>query len=285
MDSKSGSSGGRVVTACVLVIGNEILSGRTQDVNLSYLARKLAALGVRLREARVIADDEAAIVAAVNQCRTCYDYVFTTGGIGPTHDDITSAAVAKAFGVALERHAEAERRLVAHYRGGTLNAARLRMAELPVGATLIDNPVSMAPGFRLDNVLVLAGVPRIMQAMFESVAPNLTGGAVQHALTVSCELAEGELAAALTALQGRWPDLEIGSYPYFRRGYFGVSLVLRGTDTARLDQAAATLCDIVRGMGGHPTLTGADGDHSGGEKADGTSGETRRVLGDEDATP
>ncbi|HSK39399.1 MAG TPA: competence/damage-inducible protein A, partial [Arenibaculum sp.] len=190
------------VTAAVIVIGNEILSGRTQDANLGYMARRLTELGIRLREARVIADDPDEIVAAVNALRSRYDHVFTTGGIGPTHDDITSGCVAKAFGVELERNAEAVRRLEAHYGDPSmLNAARLRMAEIPVGATLIDNPVSAAPGFRIGNVHVLAGVPSIMRAMFDGIAPGLRGGPPIHARTVSCALAEGTLAEGLGALQ------------------------------------------------------------------------------------
>ncbi|WP_029007757.1 competence/damage-inducible protein A [Azospirillum halopraeferens] len=242
-------------TAAVLIIGNEILSGRTKDANLPFLAEKLGAIGIRVREARVVPDVEAEIIAAVNACRARYTYVFTTGGIGPTHDDITSASVARAFGVPLERNAEAVARLERHYAPGALNAARLRMADIPAGATLVDNPISQAPGFRLGNVFVLAGVPNIMQAMVDGILPRLAGGPPIHALTVSCELAEGRIAADLATLQDRYPSVEIGSYPYFRNGFFGVSLVLRGTDEGMLDRAAEELAAMVRRLGGTPTLT------------------------------
>ncbi|SMH53536.1 competence/damage-inducible protein A [Azospirillum agricola] len=243
-------------TAAVLVIGNEILSGRTKDANLGHIAEVLSGIGVRLREARVVADVEEEIVAAVNALRARYTYVFTTGGIGPTHDDITSACVAKAFGVALERNPEAVARLERHYGSAQhLNEARLRMANIPAGGILIDNPISQAPGFQLGNVFVLAGVPNIMQAMLDGLLPRLAGGPELHARTVACELAEGVIAAELGALQGRHPELEIGSYPYFRNGFFGVSLVLRGTDEAEVAATADELAGIVRRLGGTPNVT------------------------------
>lgn len=243
---------GEIVTAAALVIGNEILSGRTQDANLAYLGQQLGLLGIRLREARVVADVEADIVAAVNELRARYDYVFTTGGIGPTHDDITSDCVAKAFGVPLVRHPEAERRLRAHYEPDKINEARLRMANTPEGAALIDNPVSVAPGYRMENVFVLAGVPAIMRAMFDSLKGQLTGGAPVLAVTVPAYLAEGTIAKDLGALQDRYADIEIGSYPFFRLGRFGTSLVLRGTNQARLDRAAEELRQLVRTLGAEP---------------------------------
>ncbi|MBP2227996.1 molybdenum cofactor synthesis domain-containing protein [Azospirillum agricola] len=243
-------------TAAVLVIGNEILSGRTKDANLGHIAEALSGIGVRLREARVVADVEEEIVAAVNALRARYTYVFTTGGIGPTHDDITSACVAKAFGVALERNPEAVARLERHYGSAQhLNEARLRMANIPAGGILIDNPISQAPGFQLGNVFVLAGVPNIMQAMLDGLLPRLAGGPELHARTVACELAEGVIAAELGALQDRHPELEIGSYPYFRNGFFGVSLVLRGTDEAEVAATADELAGIVRRLGGTPNVT------------------------------
>ncbi|WP_298377051.1 molybdopterin-binding protein [Azospirillum sp.] len=242
-------------TAAVLVIGNEILSGRTKDANLGHIAETLSGIGVRLREARVVPDIEEEVVAAVNALRARYDYVFTTGGIGPTHDDITSACVAKAFGVALERNPEAVARLERHYAAGQLNEARLRMANIPAGGILIDNPISQAPGFQIGNVFVMAGVPNIMRAMLDGVLPRLVGGPELHARTVACELGEGVIAADLSALQDRHPALEIGSYPYFRSGYFGVSLVLRGTDEAEVIAAADALAEIVRRLGGTPNVT------------------------------
>jgi molybdenum cofactor synthesis domain-containing protein len=240
------------VTAAVLIIGNEILSGRTRDANLPYLAVRLNEIGIRLREARVIADVEEDIVAAVNQCRSRYDYVFTTGGIGPTHDDITAASVAKAFGLPLVRNPAAVARLEAHYEPGMLNEARLRMANTPEGATLIDNPVSAAPGFQIGNVFVLAGVPSIMQAMFEGLKHRLAGGAPMLSRTVAVFLPEGAIAKGLGALQDRYPMLEIGSYPFFRQGKFGTSLVLRGTDSAVLDRAAEELRALIRELGAEP---------------------------------
>jgi len=243
-------------TAAVLIVGNEILSGRTKDANLPHIAERLGEIGIRVREARVVADVPEAIVAAVNELRARYTYVFTTGGIGPTHDDITSECVAAAFGVALERNPEAVARLERHYGDPAhLNEARLRMANVPAGGILVDNPISAAPGYQIGNVFVLAGVPNIMQAMLDGILPRLKGGAPIHARTVSCELAEGKLAADLGALQERYPELEIGSYPYFRRGDFGVSLVLRGTDDGLLDRAAEELAGIVRRLGGMPTVT------------------------------
>lgn len=243
-------------TAAVLVIGNEVLSGRTKDANLSHIAATLAGIGVPVREARVVPDGEAEIIAALDALRHRYTYVFTTGGIGPTHDDITSACVAKAFGVALERNAEAVARLERHYNDpALLNEARLRMADIPAGAVLIDNPVSQAPGFRIGNVHVLAGVPRIMQAMLDGLLPKLQGGPAIHARTVSCSLGEGTIAKDLGDIQARFPTVDIGSYPYFRNGFFGVSLVLRGTDESAVEAAAAEVAGMVTALGGTPTVT------------------------------
>ena len=237
------------VTAAVLVIGNEILSGRTKDVNLGFLAEQLTGLGIRLREARVIADLEADIVATVNETRARYDYVFTTGGIGPTHDDITAACVAKAFGVALVLDQRAVAVLTRHYQAGQLNEARLRMAHVPAGASLIDNPVSAAPGFQMGNVFVMAGVPSIMQAMFGGLKHRLVGGPAILSRTVSGFIAEGTIAAGLGALQDRYGQLEIGSYPFFRQGRFGASFVLRGTDAAAIAAAAEELKTLIRDLG------------------------------------
>lgn len=222
-------------TAAILVIGNEILSGRTQDANVSFLGGELAACGITLAEVRIIRDDTGAIVEALNALRRRYGYVFTSGGIGPTHDDITAAAVAAAFGVPLTRNAEAVRRLQSRYAAGELNGARLKMADTPEGATLIDNPVSQAPGFRLDNVFVMAGVPRILQAMFDGIRDSLTGGPPQASRSVTLVVREGDLADGLAALQNRHPEVEIGSYPSFTEGRSLVTVVARGTDPGLLD--------------------------------------------------
>ena len=242
----------RTVTACVLIIGNEILSGRTQDANLAFLAQGLNEVGVRLREARVIPDDPGVIVSTVNEVRHTFDYVFTTGGIGPTHDDITAQCVADAFEVALVVHPEARRVLETHYPPGHLNEARLRMAMVPEGAVLLPNPISRAPGFQIGNVFVLPGVPSIMQGIFEQLKHRLVGGEKMLSRSVSCHLAEGTLAKDLGALQQRYPDVEIGSYPYFRRGDFGVTLVLRGIDRERLATATNELETLIRNLGGDP---------------------------------
>jgi len=239
-------------TAAVLVIGDEILSGRTQDVNLHFLAGFLNELGIQVREARVVGDDEAQIVDALNTLRAGHDYVFTTGGIGPTHDDITADCVAKAFGVGIDYHPEAMAVLEAHYGDGGLNEARKRMARIPDTAALIANPVSKAPGFHIGNVFVLAGVPMIAKAMAEGIVDRLVGGARMLSRTVVAHLAEGDVSAGLQALQARFPELKMGSYPFYRAKRFGVSLVLRGTDPARLDAAAAELEAMVRSLGAEP---------------------------------
>ena len=239
-----------IVTAAIIVIGNEILSGRTKDANLVFLAERLNEAGIRLLEGRIVADQDAAIVQAVNDCRAKYDYVFTTGGIGPTHDDITAGSIANAFGLALKPHPEAVKRLERHYAQGQLNEARLRMALTPEGATLIDNPISAAPGFRIGNVFVLAGVPAIMQAMFEGLRHSLVGGAPLLSRTYRTNLAEGAMAADLGALQNRYLDVEIGSYPSFGRREAGVRIVMRSTDAARLTAAGVEFVAMIQALGG-----------------------------------
>jgi molybdenum cofactor synthesis domain-containing protein len=242
----------RVYSAAVIIIGNEILSGRTRDANLPFLAEHLNRIGVRLLEARVVADVPVAIVEAVNACRRSYDYVFTTGGIGPTHDDITSASVAEAFGVPLVLDPDAVALLRRHYEAGQLNEARLRMAHVPEGARLIDNPVSLAPGFQIGNVFVMAGVPSIMQAMFEGVKHRLTGGKPMLARAIAGFIGEGVIAKGLSELQARHPTAEIGSYPFFRQGRYGASFVIRTTEAAILERAAEELKDLIRSLGAEP---------------------------------
>jgi len=240
------------VTACLLVIGNEILSGRTQDKNIQYLAKRLNDIGVRLMEVRVIPDERETIVATVNEVRAKFDYVFTTGGIGPTHDDITSECVGEAFGRKMFRHPKAIAALKVYYPDLELNEARLRMTTVPEGAELIENPVSAAPGFRIGNVFVLAGVPVIMQAMFEGVKHVLKGGLPMRARAIRIGLGEGVIAKGLGEVQSRYPTVEIGSYPSARRGRLGVSLVLRAVDPALLERAGEEVKALIRSLGEEP---------------------------------
>lgn len=233
-------------TAALLIIGNEILSGRTKDANLNYLAIQLNQMGIRLSECRVVSDNEAVIIDAVLALSKSNEYVFTSGGIGPTHDDITTACIAKAFGAKLERNAEAEARLRKHYKPEDINEARLKMADIPVGAELIDNPVSAAPGFILANVYVMAGVPRIMQAMFDGVKHRLKGGAVTLSHTLSATVTEGFIATELGEIQAANPSVEIGSYPFIRDGKLGTSLVSRSTDKLALDTVLVQLRALVQ---------------------------------------
>ena len=230
-------------TAAMLVIGDEILSGRTRDSNMHYLAGELTRIGIRLQEVRVVADDHADIVAGVNALRARYDTVFTSGGIGPTHDDITADAIAAAFGVAIGHRADAMALLQAHYdrSGQPFNEARQRMARIPEGARLIENPVSIAPGFSLGNVHVMAGVPGIFQAMVASILPTLTGGAPLLSQSLRVNRGEGEIATQFAALAAEFPDLTMGSYPFNQNGVYGTNLVVRGTDAGRLDAAMVKL--------------------------------------------
>ncbi|WP_396595354.1 competence/damage-inducible protein A [Brevundimonas sp. R86498] len=230
-------------TAAVLIIGDEILSGRTADTNLNAIARFLGVLGIDLLEARTVGDRPGQIVEALNALRTGHDYVFTTGGIGPTHDDITANCVAEAFGVRIAERADALAILERRY-GNELNAARRRMARIPEGGVLIANPVTDAPGFQIGNVFVLAGVPKVMAAMLQDVAPRLRTGAVVHAVTVRVSgVGEGAIAAPLAELAVAHADLSFGSYPFGAGsvGEIGTSLVVRGRDAARVPRAAEAL--------------------------------------------
>jgi molybdenum cofactor synthesis domain-containing protein len=242
----------KTVTACVLIIGNEILSGRTRDANLAYLGARLNELGVRLMEARVIPDRVEVIVETLNEVRQRFDYVLTTGGIGPTHDDITAECVARAFGVPLIEHPEARAVLETHYGPDELNEARLRMAKTPEGASLIENPVSKAPGFQIGNVFVMAGIPAIMKAMFESLRHRLTGGRPLLSKAVVAALPESYLAPGLGVIQARYPEIEIGSYPFYRMGVFGVRLILRAPQQEHLEAAADEVRQLVRELGADP---------------------------------
>jgi len=242
----------RPVSACVLVIGNEVLSGRTQDANINYLASELTRLGIRLAECRVIPDIIDEIVDAVNHCRAKYTYVFTTGGIGSTHDDITAQSVAKAFGLGFGTHPEADRLLRSHY-GDKANDARMRMAMTPDGAVLIDNPVSVAPGFRVENVYVLAGVPVIARAMFDGVKGTLKGGKVLVVKTVSTiGISEGMIGEQLRAVQAAHGDVDIGSYPFLKFGGFGTNLVVRGETETEVDAVCVDLRTMIINAGGEP---------------------------------
>ena len=243
-------------SACALIIGNEILSGRTPDSNLNYIARRLAERGVRLAEARVVPDLKPMIVGALNETRRLYDYVFTTGGIGPTHDDITAECVAEAFGVPLILNPQARAILEEQFRARNIevNEARLRMAYTPEGAALVENAVSGAPGFRMENVFVLAGVPSIMKAMLEAALEAIPGGDPLISRTVTAWLPEGTLAGPLKDLQTRYPDIDMGSYPFYQVGRHGSNLVLRGMDAARLDSAVAELVRLVGDLGGDPEM-------------------------------
>lgn len=230
-------------TAAMLVIGDEILSGRTRDANMYHLAGLLTEAGITLAEVRVVSDDTAAIVAAVNGLRGQFDQVFTSGGIGPTHDDITAEAIAQAFGVPITIRADARALLQAHYEraGLPLNDARLRMARIPDGASLIDNPISTAPGFTLGNVHVMAGVPAIFQAMLASILPTLTGGQPLISQTLRVNRGEGDIAAPFSALAGDFPGLSMGSYPFTQNGIYGTNLVIRGTDSGMVTDAMTRL--------------------------------------------
>ena len=230
-------------TAAMLVIGDEILSGRTRDSNMYYLAGELTKVGIDLCEVRVVSDDRDAIIAAVQALSAAYANVFTSGGIGPTHDDITAECIATAFDTPIGIRADARAILQAHYdRSGTqLNEARLRMARIPDGAALIDNPVSAAPGFSIRNVHVMAGVPSVFQAMVASVLPGLTGGVPLLSQTWRIERGEGDIAGPLTALAQDYPALQIGSYPFQQNGIYGANIVIRGHDEAQIEAALARL--------------------------------------------
>ncbi len=254
------STGEKIVTAAILVIGDEILSGRTQDTNSSYIARWLGEIGIRLSEIRVVPDVQAEIIAALNALRGRHGYVFTTGGIGPTHDDITADAVAAAFDVPIGYHAGAMAILAAHYKPGEFTEARKRMARIPDGAQLIDNPISKAPGFRIENVFVLAGVPMIMQAMLDSLRHQVTGGDKMLSASLGGAVAEGHVAAALGEIQSRFPEVSLGSYPFFRRAEagsgqisgYGVNFVLRSTNAERLNLAREAVRAMILAEGVEP---------------------------------
>ncbi|HEX4079699.1 MAG TPA: molybdopterin-binding protein [Rhizomicrobium sp.] len=236
-------------TAAVLLVGDEILSGRTQDANLAYIAKFLAAFGIDVCEARVVRDVESEIAASINALRERFTYVFTTGGIGPTHDDITADAVGRAFGVAVDYDPEALALLAPRYEPGEFNEMRRRMARVPDGAVLIRNSVSAAPGFQIANVFVLAGVPIIMRAMLEDVEARLAKGRVVISRTISAPVGEGRIAARLAQIQRENPVVAIGSYPFSAEAGHGVQLVMRGRDGEAVEKAAAEIEAMLRGEG------------------------------------
>ncbi len=236
-------------TAALLIIGNEILSGRTQDANLACLAKFLVERGIRLSEVRVIGDYEEQIIRGVRELKTSVDYLFTTGGIGPTHDDITSDCIAKALGHRLFRHPEAERLLMDYYPPEKRNPARMKMADVPEGCELILNPVSTAPGYKIENVFVLAGVPQIMAAMLKNLEHHLSPGQITLSKALTVHTGEADVAAALTALQQKYMQTEIGSYPFFRDGKPGTEIVFRGLNEADLQAALESLREQCSGRG------------------------------------
>jgi molybdenum cofactor synthesis domain-containing protein len=238
----------KIVTAALLVIGDEILSGRTKDKNIGYTADYLTAIGIDLKEVRVVSDDEAAIVSALNALRAAYDYVFTTGGIGPTHDDITADCVAKAFGVPLELHPEAVAILKERLAkmGGELNEARLRMARIPRGAALVANKVSGAPGFWMGNVITMAGIPAVMQAMLDEVAPKLKTGTKLLSVSIRADAKEGDVGSELGAIAKAHPEAIIGSYPFFDEKLGpNTNIVVRSRDPQKLEQVKAAVEDML----------------------------------------
>jgi molybdenum cofactor synthesis domain-containing protein len=235
----------KIVTAALLVIGEEILSGRTQDANTAHIAAYLTRVGIALREVRVVADDVAEIATAINELRRRYTYLFTTGGIGPTHDDVTTDAIGEAFGVAVAVRDDAVASMREHYSDEDLSPARLRMARIPEGASLIHNAISRAPGYMLENVIVMAGVPRIMQVMLDEVMPRLVKGRPLRAHSIRLDVAEGDLAPPLAALQTAHPNVQIGSYPFFETDRKGTHVVLRAADDAMLQSALQALRSLI----------------------------------------
>ncbi len=241
MTSGGEKSTGKTITAAVVVIGDEILSGRTKDQNIGVIADHLTAIGIQLREVRIVGDDETEIVEAVNSLRAAHNYVFTTGGIGPTHDDITADSIAAAFGVGIDIDERAVEQMRARYDEDKLTEARLRMARIPHGAELVYNSISMTPGFKLENVIVMAGVPAIMRVMLEAVTPQLERGDKMLSRTIRVMQPEGDVAPGLSAVQGEFDGVAMGSYPFFEKGTLGTNLVLRSTDPDQLEQALKAL--------------------------------------------
>jgi len=234
------------VNAAIIIIGNEILSGRTQDVNITFLSKWLNNIGVRVEEVRVIADNEQAIVNCINEVRKKFKYIFTTGGIGPTHDDITSRSIAKAFNLPYGYHKEAYKILEKYYKPGEFNDGRKKMAKIPDKATLIYNPSSGAPGFIVENVYCLPGVPSILHSMVDGLKNQIIGGKKILSKTISLSTVESEIAQPLEDVQNLFTNVEIGSYPFFRLGKIGVSIVIRSTSMKQIEACANQIEDFVR---------------------------------------
>ena len=234
-----------------MVIGDEILSGRTKDKNIGYIADHCTSIGIQLKEVRIVPDIEDEIVTAINALRAKYSYVFTTGGIGPTHDDITADSVSKAFGVNIDVDQRALDLLLPYYkkRGSEITPGRLRMARIPDGGELIENSISVAPGFMIGNVIVMAGIPNIMQVMLDAVTPRLRKGRMMHARAIDLDFPEGAVAEMLGAHQDVYPDVSMGSYPTIKDNRPCTQLVLRSIDEARLDEATGLLQDMLREKG------------------------------------
>ena len=250
----------QAVTACVIIIGNEILSGRTQDINLNHIASTLGGWGIQVHHARVIPDDEDIIVNTINEVRKTYSYVFTTGGIGPTHDDITAVCVAKAFDVPIIQHPDIVERIRQRPAPDDIMASRLLMARVPEGASLIDNPSGGPQGFAMENVYVMAGIPRVMQAMLSTLESKLESGFVVRSQTVRAYTGESSIADALARIQNDFPSVDIGSYPFLREERYGTHLVIRGADTSVLATVADAVMDAVRAIGEEPEDLGLDAD-------------------------
>jgi molybdenum cofactor synthesis domain-containing protein len=239
-------------SAALIIVGNEILAGRTQDTNTPWIAERLTEKGVLLHEVRIVPDNEAVIISTIQELKGKYTYVFTTGGIGPTHDDITAECVAKAFGVPLVQHPDAFKALEDFYGLADLTPERTKMGLVPKGASLIPNPINAAPGFIIGNVHVMAGVPRVMQGMMRHVLEVLVGGKPILSSTVTCSLPESVIATGLQDLQARYSDVQIGSYPHYREGTYGLSVVARGTNEVLLEEITQALIKLIDELGDEP---------------------------------
>ena len=242
--------------AIMIVIGNEVLSGRTKDKNIGWVAEKLNSVGIDLIEARIIRDNQDVIISTIQELSKKVDYIFTSGGIGPTHDDITTVAIAKAFRIQVKKNKEALRRLEEHYKGTgiELNSARLKMADIPLGAKLIDNPVSAAPGFNIKNVYVMAGVPKIMQAMLDGILETIKNGSKTISISICCNIGEGNIAKGLEKIETSQKNIEIGCYPWFRAGLAGTNVVIRSLDKQACVEAAEKVKYLIREFGGEPQI-------------------------------